>query len=1078
MPIQEIFTEKQKRCIAGQARTLQERLENPDRCSVGDRTDSEIDELLAQWRDVFPDQRSFECRLRRDDLEISECRDAIGRDELKPSEPIPEWIDQLERVITTIRREFPDEYHEIASETRPVTEDNLVFRELAHGVAAAARKGLRSEPVTDQLSEQAINELSSWFEQRFSSRFSRILYVELKTFVAANDEELAYADPAECDEHPTEYYERFIESLFSGGFAELCLEYPVFSRLLTTQIRQWQEHIGEFSARLEHDRPQIASTFADGETLGDVHKISVLANDTHGDGRAVMAVEFSSGERIVYKPRSVEIGQRFYRTIDQLMEHVTVPSFDSPRYLSRDEYGWMEWIPNEECSTEREVARYYERAGALSCLAYFFEFTDCHYENLISSGSQPMLVDAETIFHPYVDSDRIPRPTGVHATVTENAPLSMLLPYDIDVPAVPEKSDSMAAVMAGFGVSSEKAIIEGRTFPRLKAVNTDVMSVEPTPIEIEREGNIPQLDDRDQVPTDYISELLDGFETTYESILRLRDEGRLSDILDLSGRFSGIENRIVYRPTMEYVQLTRSLNARDCLRDGVRFGIEMEELAVPFCDDTVAEPVPWDLFAAERSRLKKLDPPRLTCQPDSVGVGVDGDEIGIDAEASGLQRSLDRIADADREDLRDQLEIIRGCFGINTRSPSSTSPGEQSPVQVTPSQLRAEAESLFDTIQEAEIPSQRGPAWVSVCSLDETNHLTLRPVDSTLHLGKSGIALLAAALYRVTGEERYRDRALEIVQPVRERVRETRPDPMFLKHGGTNGLGSVLYGLGAVGSLTDCQQLLEDASNITSLLQDRELHDQMHDVGSGAAGTILGLLALHRRYPDPEIVQTAVSFGDTLLESRVETDSGKQVWQTIDQCPPLTGFLHGNCGIAYALSRLWDVTNSSAYLEAAREALEFEAEMYSQTANNWPDRRPWSEQRYPDQWCHGKTGGGLARLGIEELIEDDIVTRGIDRSVTDYESDRLSACDHVCCGNAGRIEFLIESEQRRDGRPGSADDLVTQMVERKQQTGRYRTRADLESLSTPTFLDGNAGIAYTLLRSTAPEKLPCVLLWE
>lgn len=463
---------------------------------------------------------------------------------------------------------------------------------------------------------------------------------------------------------------------------------------------------------------------------------------------------------------------------------------------------------------------------------------------------------------------------------------------------------------------------------------------------------------------------------------------------------------------MEYVQLTRSLTAHDCLRDGVRFGIEMEQLAVPFCDDTVAEPVPWELFAAERSRVKKLDPPRMTCQPDGVVVGVDSEEIGIDAEASGLQRSLDRIADADREDLRDHLEIIRGCFGVSPSSDSSKPPRGQALEQtVTPTQLRTEAEAIFDTIREAATPSRRGPAWVSVRSLDETDHLTLRPVDDTLHLGTSGIALLAAALYRVTGEEKYRDSALEIVQPIRERVRETRPDPMFLTHGGVEGLGSVLYGLGVVGSLTGCQQLLEDASTITSLLQDHELHDQMHDVGLGASGSILGLLALHRRYPDPEIVRIAVGYGDALLDSRIETDSGKRVWETIDQCPPLTGFLHGNCGIAYALSRLWDVTNTSAYRDAAREALEFEAEMYSQTAKNWPDRRPWSEQRYPDKWCHGKTSGGLARLGIAEYIDDDIVTQDIDRSVSDFESDRLSASDHVCCGNAGRIEFLIESQQ-------------------------------------------------------------------
>jgi lantibiotic modifying enzyme len=59
----------------------------------------------------------------------------------------------------------------------------------------------------------------------------------------------------------------------------------------------------------------------------------------------------------------------------------------------------MEFIEHRPCGSELGAHRYYRRAGGLICAAYLLRAIDCHRDNLIAAGDQPVLIDMETLLH-------------------------------------------------------------------------------------------------------------------------------------------------------------------------------------------------------------------------------------------------------------------------------------------------------------------------------------------------------------------------------------------------------------------------------------------------------------------------------------------------------------------------------------------------------------------------------------------------------------------------------------------------------------------------------------------------------
>ena len=1032
--------------MAGRARTLFERIEGPPNVP-GEGPSIPPGQLLQEWRDLYPDEDAFRARLDAEGLSETDVREAVTATRWPDDEPLPDWVDTVDALVEHVQSGRPDDANVVTDRAE------VPFAELLAAVAEFARDRLPAETVPDEALPPAVD----WLVSRLEMVSVRPLYVEFKSFVDHFDPDLATADPDAFDDPPTELYEQFLGAVFDDGFENVCLEYPVLSRFLAQVIDSWMVAVTEVSRRIEADRPALRSRFG---IEGPVTELEPLSTDTHADGRVPFRVTFETGEAI-YKPRPVDAGIAFYTVLDRLNDYLPTPSFETPAFLSREGYGWMEPVEFEQAADEAAVDRYYERAGATLCVGYVLGFTDCQHENLIVDGEHPVIVDGETLFHPWLDADGDPNGTVMTHVVDRSVLLTGLLPWDV---GDPRKTDERGmAYMAGFGASGEQVALENQFVPDVEAVNTDVMSIEPEAATVSPEDNTPSVDGEVHPPAGHVDALVRGFEGAHREIRRLHESGQFLEDVAPPELVEGVQNRFVYRSTMEYAVLRRSAVARNPLRDGARLSVEFEDLATPLVDGDGAAPDRfWRIYEAERRALRRFDVPRLTSSPRERTLYHDGESLGVGVDESGYDRVRHRLDAMDATDRLRQTWLIRQVVD----PPPSTTP----PAASTGADLQAAAGDLFETAFEARIETTDGPEWLSICKSPRT--INFVPADPTLFWGRGGLALAATALYEVTGDDRYRRSLETAIEPVVDAA----DGDASVGLGGTKGIGSVVYTLSVAGDLLDEDAYRRAATDACRAVTDDLLAgDDTFDVMEGTAGTLLGLLACYERFGDPDVLDRAVACGERLLDARVDHD-GHRVWYTVDHGRPVTGVSHGTTGIAYALARLADVTGDGRYEDAVRETLAFEATLFDPSRTNWADST--RQQAYQDRWCHGRTGMSLARIEIGDRLGDDaLVAESAERLRATARADP-DPLDNLCCGNAGRAEALLVASRRAGGDVDPAHELAGRILARRDGEGALSLPGHGAEFVNPTFFDGVSGVAYTLSRLRDPDALPSVLLLE
>ena len=134
------------------------------------------------------------------------------------------------------------------------------------------------------------------------------------------------------------------------------------------------------------------------------------AGDTHRHGRSVAIVEFSSGNRVVYKPRSLDVDRASATgRVDQ--RPWAVPAAARGAALIREDHGWAEFVAKPVCLARRDRRGSTNASGAYLAMLHALEATDFHYENVIASGEFPMLIDLEALFHPLAEpANRLDEP--------------------------------------------------------------------------------------------------------------------------------------------------------------------------------------------------------------------------------------------------------------------------------------------------------------------------------------------------------------------------------------------------------------------------------------------------------------------------------------------------------------------------------------------------------------------------------------------------------------------------------------------------------------------------------------------
>lgn len=1074
------MTDIRAREIARRGETLQEKLD-PE-WALPESTD--CDEVLTEWRELVADgnDERFRARLAHDGLTVEMVRERLQsarEGEEDASGTAPEWVAVLDELVESIPEQLPNELdHRAIDPSEPLPFENIV----AHFVTYA-RNRLEARASLDGLSTDALASLERWLLRRLTTICSRAFYAEFRGFLAVRDLGILIADPGPSREGSTARYREFVAETLADGLGSFFAEYAVLGRLTVSIVEDWIDFVSSLCRRLERDEPAIGATFApDGES-GPIVDVDPGLSDPHDGGRTVLGLTFASGLELVYKPRDVHIEAAFFGFLEWIGDDGSPTTFRTPTVLAGDGYGWVERIAAEECETEETGRRYYRRLGALACVLYVLDATDCHLENVIAAGEHPVLVDCEAIMHPEVAPDRMPAGQARAPVMADQGVAGSVLKTGL-LPHLGSGDGHVDATVLGAiesGQADEKQ-------PVWTDVNRDAMGVEYERPTLPDNLGVPRNDGEILRPEGYETAVCAGFEETYRFFLD-QQETLLSNESPLEV-FEGIETRFIFRPTSTYRDYVDATAFPERLRSGIEYGLHVEGLAKALLESSAADEH-WPLYEREQAALRRLDVPRFTVRTDEPTIRHRGQPLVADAFAeAGLFRIRRRIERLSEANLQEQLAYVRLSLGQPDLATVGHDAGELAgeswhvrDESISNDELLEAAAAIGRRVLANAIETADGyPTWLTVTH-DASGRPYLRRVGETLYDGRPGIALLFAALSVVTGEETYRDDALEIVAPLRATLPETIDSLDGLPVGGGSGVASIAYALATLAELLEREELLADGRRVaTALTAERIDRDPHLDVIGGSAGAILGLLSVYRATGDEEILDRARRCGDRLLDRRIRTDDGHTSWPTKSTTRPSTGFSHGNAGIAYALSRLASTTGNDRYGAVARDAIRGENAVYVEDVANWADFRDRfesDEPRFADAWCHGRAGIGLSRVGTLPFDDEDGVREDVDAALSEYSSLALATDDHLCCGNAGRIEFLLTAGRRLDdaGPVGSARRLAASVVDRAERMGGYSYEA-AGSLYDPTLFRGTAGIGYELLRVHSPDDLPSILLWE
>lgn len=1076
------------------------------------------DELIKHWCEVVAqgNWEKFYKRLQWDGLDINTVRSVLLNVPVAESEPLPIWAETLKEVIETSAK-----FHlnEVTSETYKLpieAEKPLPFADVLLPAVLVGRQKLLTFlgsmslsldclPL-NLLSEAAYLQLEHGLLQRLVNLSAKTLQLEFTNFRPYNYsllnlmlEKLKLSAEEILGSRSKKYYLDFVDHLLQDGLLAFFKKYAVLGRLIATTVDFWVEATAEFLQRLQADRAKIERILDFTEvTLGKVTAIAGSLSDVHNRGRSVLILTFTSGKKLVYKPKNLGLEVIYNKLLNWCNQHDAPLIFKVIKVLDRHTYGWVfDYIEQLPCQDEAAAQRFYQRAGMLLCVLYVLGGNDCHYENLIACGEDPVLIDAETLLHPQTNPiegsvQAIEEMSEIEQHFQDSVLRTGLLPrWDFS----PDKRIAYDVSAIG-SVNSQQAPWR---VPRWKAVNTDEMHLVYEEVKLPVQANVPMLHGVALSPNDYLEEIVVGFRQMYHFLSDRRSALLAND--DFVTALQAQQVRFIFRPTNFYHILLEKTLTPEFLRYGIARSIELDILCQT-CLTSGQKPQAWAILRSELQSLEQLDIPYFgtSCSSDALTVGLK-QPIEKYFKQPSYNQFLKRLQNLNETDLASQIGIIQGSFyarvGQNIVAEEPPNPNSlkttdfSKTAPLTSSQLLQQAEAIAEEIQARSLHDSAGNVnWIGFSYVPNAERFQFQPLGYSLYDGSCGVALFLAALARVTGNAQWGNLALNALQSL-QTVLQTSNNLFAQKFarrigiGGATGIGSMIYSLVKISQFLSNTALIEDARLAAQLITPELIAaDQQLDVIGGAVGAILGLLTLYQATGEAKVLEQAINCGQHLLSHRVSEQEHPRAWKNIAQ-KPLTGFSHGAGGIAYALLRLYAVTEDQAYLQAAQEGIAYECSVFSTTAANWPDLRDISDglcqSRFLVTWCHGAPGIALSRLGGLSIYQTDEILQDVEVALQTTLKYGLQGLDHLCCGNFGRIEVLLVAAQKlfRPHLLEIAQKQAAWVVAQPDRVVTYHLFNNLpNSLFNPGFFQGTAGIAYQMLRLAYPEMLPSVLLWE
>jgi len=1032
---------------------------------------------LQSWKSQPPFDKDayFARRLSIDGITEEDFRRVLG----EPLEAVrarfseaPAWLTEIEEAFSRPQDSRSGAVSFATSErARQLSGFMAVIEPLINVARDRLHEGIKDMSLTRRRlpfdPERVVDMLAENLFRPLVGRLNRTLILELN--VARLQGQLT-------GETPEQRFESFIRRLHEPDNALAILEeYPVLSRQVIIFIKHWATSSLEFLTRLCADWETIVETFCDADDPGVLSRVEGGAGDSHRGGRSVLIATFSSGFRVVYKPRSLAVDIRFQELLKWLNEHGAQPPLATMKVLDKDAYGWMEFVAGKSCDSIAEVKQFYRRQGSYLALLYALEATDFHFENLIAAGEYPFLIDLEALFQPRVEGEDIKQ---TDLLLASNTAAHSVLRVGLLPQRILSKADYDGIDMSGLGstagqLSPDRAV-------SWEHAGTDEMRVVRERLEIPQASHRPTLDGADVNVLNYREALAAGFTHMYRLLLSHRDE-----LLSESGtlaRFAETEVRVIVRPTRTYGLLLHESFHPDFLRDS----LDRERFFDQLWIEATNRPFLEKVIAAERRDLLRGDIPIFTTRPEARHLWNSfGEQLTNFFDEPGLALVHRRVQQLCEPDLQRQLWFLNASLTtlsidlyqedwprytlVEPRKAASTE------------QLLAEAKAIGDRLDELALRSEKDVIWFGVAGIDG-RHCSLASLGYDLYEGIPGVALFLAYLGAVSGEERYSELARLALMTLRRQVQRSKAT--IERIGAYAGWGGIIYTFAHLGALWNDPKLFVEAEGLIEQLLPRIEQDETFDIINGCAGALASLLVLYKCRPAERTLHAALKCGDRLIDGAQKMERGIG-WETKVSAKKLpSGFSHGAAGIAWSLMELSAMSGETRFRTAALAGMEYERSLFSPECGAWVDwrdlgsfgrSRKTAEQPLVTTWCYGAPGIGLARLNALRHVDDEAIRAEAEAALQITLEHGFSLNHSLCHGDLGNLELILQASQLLDDSKWRFQvNRLTAIV--LESIGKYGWLCGIPlGVESPGLMTGLAGIGYQLWRLAEPKRVPSVL---
>lgn len=1029
-----------------------------------------VERRLNRWRaqEPFSQDGFFARRLALDGLSEEELRVLLGEpvEALRERETeTPAWLATLAEAFT---QPAPERLPEIQSQ-HPSIGFLTSIRPLLDSAYSRLLAGLREIAARHPGAPFEADTVGPLLTMNLPSPLlllmSRTMVLELQ--LARHQGQLA-------GETPEERFGSFVEGLRQPETAFAILrQYPVLARGLVEILDRWVEVSLEILMRLAADWSAVRRTlFSPIDEPGSLAEVRTGLGDSHRGGRTVVFLRFASGLRLIYKPKPLGVERAFQDLLEWTTRKGFTPLFRTLRLIDRGDYGWVEFIETGACKDEEAVRRFYQRQGGYLALLWLLDATDFHWENLIASGEDPILVDLEALFEPRthelgttIDEARIGR-------VLEKTVLTTgLLPSRNWAEGDGEGVDLSGLTGAG-----------GQAVPpilRTEHAGSDEMRFSLQPVELPAGDNLPTMGGAAVTVSRYVDEVVDGFTRMVRLFLKHREEmAAPGGPLDA---FAETEVRVIVRPTRDYARLFFESFHPYTVGDALERDRMLDRLWLSAPEHPLLE----RLIHAERRDLLRGDIPIFTTRPGTRDVwSSDGERFaGLQAD-SGLERVLRQLERLDEGELTRQTWLVHNSLAtLDLRQGDPARYGFREGSPPSREEFLAAAVEVGDRLAAIALRGPRDAHWFAAQTIGASKSWMLRPARLDLYLGLPGIALFLAWLGEMTGEARFTDLARAATVTMRDLIQQG--GQILSNIGAYSGWGGVVWVLTHLSVLWGDEELLAEAERIAHVeIPPGIANDENSDLMAGASGCLISLLTLHGVRPSDRLLDTSVQCGERLLACTRPMERGLGWHLEIGGPTPLAGLSHGVAGVAWSLLRLAAVTGDGRYRETALRALEYERFLYDPEKRNWPDLRKGAtleeatEPHFMWAWCHGAPGVGLGRLAGLPYLDDSTVRTEIEIAVETTIENGFGRNHCLCHGDFGNLEVVTLAAERV-GRPDwgeRAKSIAGGILAGIHEHGwRFGIPGRTEP---PGLMIGLAGIGYGLLRLAAPERVPSVVILE